>query len=142
MSTAPEGRTLYAEASLTQLPSLLKRFCDQFLTLFDIQLALFKTELKGGVKIYAKHLILTVFSALVALIGFSFLSVGLAFWANAHIRNLALSFACVGGAYLIIGVISTLAAVRRITNLAPLLDETREELERDQQWIRTGIQAR
>lgn len=84
-------------SSLSQLPSLFKRFFDQFLKLFATQVALFIAELKVGVKTYARHLILTTSSVLVALVGFSFLSIGLVFWANGHINNLAISFGCVGG---------------------------------------------
>jgi uncharacterized membrane protein YqjE len=138
MFTETGGRTAHPEcSSLSQLPFLFKRFFDQFLKLLDTQLALFKAELKGGVKIYAKHLILTISSALVALVGFSFLSLGLVFWINGHINNLAISLGCVGGAYLTIGVISALAAGRRMTNQPPVLNQTLEELERDQQWIKT-----
>jgi uncharacterized membrane protein YqjE len=138
MFTETRGRTPQTESSsLSQLPSLFKRFLDQVLKLFDTQLALFKAELKGGVKIYARHVILTISSALVALVGFSLVSIGLAFWVNAHINNLAISFGGVGGAYLTIGVISALAAVRRMTHQPPVLNRTVEQLERDQQWIKT-----
>ena len=141
MFTETGGTTARPESSsFSQLPSLLKRFFDQFLTLFDTQLALFKAELKGGVKIYARQVIFTTASALVALVGFSFVSIGLAFWVNRYFNNLAISFGCVGGAYLIIGVISALAAVRRMTHQPPVLNQTRVELERDQQWIKTETQ--
>jgi uncharacterized membrane protein YqjE len=138
MFTESGGKTAQSESSsFSQLPSLFKRFFDQFLKLFDTQLALLKAELKGGVKIYARHVILTTASALVALVGFSFLSIGLAFWVNGCFNNLAISFGCVGGAYLIIGVISALTAVRRMTHQLPVLNQTRVELEKDQQWIKT-----
>jgi len=137
MFTETGGRTAQPESSsLSQLPSLFKRFFDQFLKLLDTQLALFKVELKGAVKIYARHLILTISSGLVALVGFSFLSLGLVFWINERINNLAISFGCVGGPYLIIGAVSTLAAVRRITHPPPLLNQPLEELEKDEQWIK------
>jgi uncharacterized membrane protein YqjE len=137
MFTATGGRTAQSESSsFSQLPSLFKRFFDQLLKLFDTQLALFKAELKGGVKIYARHVILTTASALVALVGFSLLSIGLALWVNGYINNLAISFGCVGGAYLTIGVMSALAVVRRMTHQPPVLRQTRVELERDQQWIK------
>jgi uncharacterized membrane protein YqjE len=59
------------------------------------------------------------------------------FWINGNINNLAVSFGYVGGAYLIIGIISALAAVRRMTHhQPPVLNQTREELEKDQQWIK------
>ena len=132
------GRTAQPDSSsLSQLSSLIKRFFDQFLNLFETQLALLKAELKGAVKIYAKHFILVITSTLVALVGFSFLSVGLTFWVNRHINNLAISFGCVGGAYLTIGALSALAAVRRMTHQPPVLNQTLEELERNQQWIKT-----
>lgn len=137
MLTETEGNVPHAESSLSQLPALLRKFCDQFLKLFDTQLALFKTELKGAVRAYSKHLILTMASGLVALLGFSFLSIGLAFWVNGYINNLAISFGCVGGVYLTIGVTSALAAVRRMIHQPPVLNQTMEELERDQQWIKT-----
>ena len=97
-------------SSLSQLASLLKRFFDQFGNLFDTQVALFKAELKEAVRIYARPLFLAVTSVLVTLIGFSLLSLGLGlvFWVNGHIHNLAISFGCVGGAYLTIGALSTL----------------------------------
>jgi uncharacterized membrane protein YqjE len=123
-------------SSLSQLPSLFKRFFDQFLKLLDTQVALFKVELKGAVKIYARHLILTISSALVALVGFSLLSLGLVFWINGRINNLPTSFGSVGGVYLIIGVISALGAARRITNQPQVLNQTLEELEKGEQWIK------
>jgi uncharacterized membrane protein YqjE len=136
MLTETEEKVPHAESALSQLPALLKRFCDQFLKLFETQLTLFKTELKGAVRVYTKHLILTMASGLVAAVGFSFLSIGLALWVDRYINNLAISFGCVGGAYLTIGV-TALAAARRMTRQAPVLNQTREELERDQQWIKT-----
>jgi uncharacterized membrane protein YqjE len=144
MFTETGGRTAQSESSsFSQLPSLFKRFFDQFLKLFDTQLALFKAELKGGVKIYARHVILTTASAMVALVGFSLLSIGLALWVNGYINNLAISFGCVGGAYLIIGVISALTAVRRMTHQPSVLNQTLEELENDHKWItRETHQAR
>ena len=141
MITDTEVNAPHAESSRSQLPSLFNRFGDQLLRLFDTHLALFKAELKGAVKIYSKHFILTIASALVALVGFSFLSIGLVLWLNGHINNAAISFGCVGGAYLIIGVLSALAAVRRMTNQPPVFNQTLEELERDQQWIKTETQA-
>ena len=135
MFTETEGRVRHADSSLSQLPSLFKRFCDQLLRLLDTQLALLKAELKGGVKIYAKYLILTMSSALVALVGFSLLSLGLVFWVNLKIQSLPVSFSCVGGAYLSMGVISAWVAVRRMTHQPPVLNQTLQELEKDQQWI-------
>jgi uncharacterized membrane protein YqjE len=129
-----EGRTRH-ESPLSQLPSLFKRFCDQLLRLLDAQLALFKAELKAGVKIYAKHLILAMSSTLIALVGFTFLSLGLVFWVNRHTANLAISFGCVGVTYLILGFVSALVAVKRMTHQPPALNQTLEELEKDQQWI-------
>jgi uncharacterized membrane protein YqjE len=129
-----EGRTRH-ESSLSQLPSLLKRFCDQLLRLLDTQLALFKAELNAGVKIYAKHLILAMSCTLIALVGFTFLSLGLVFWVNGHTANLAISFGCVGGTYFILGFISALVTVKRMTHQPPVLNQTLEELEKDQQWI-------
>jgi uncharacterized membrane protein YqjE len=129
-----EGRTRH-ESPLSQLPSLFKRFCDQLLRLLDAQLALFKAELKAGVKIYAKHLILTMSSTLIDLVGFTFLSLGLVFWVNGHTANLAISFGCVGGTYLILGFISALVAVRRMAHQRLVFNQTLEELEKDQQWI-------
>ena len=140
MITDTDADALHAESSRSQLPSLLNRFGDQVLSLFDTHLALFKAELKGAVKIYSRHLILTISSALVALVGFSFLSIGLVFWVHGHINNLAISFGCVGGVYLTIGVLSALAAVRRMTNQSPVFNQTLEELESDQQWIKTENQ--
>ena len=136
MLTKTEEKVPNAESSLSQLPALLKRFCDQFIKLFDTQVVLFKTELKGAARVYTKHLVLTMTSGLVALVGFAFLSIGLAIWVNGYINNWAISFGCVGGAYLIIGVTLTLAAVRRMTHQPPVLNQTMEELERHQQWIK------
>jgi len=82
MTTETEGKAPHAESSRSKLPSLYGRFCDQFLRLFDSQITLFKAELKGAVKIYSKHLFLTVSSALVACLGFSFVSIGLVLWVD------------------------------------------------------------
>ncbi len=141
MSAGAEVNPPHAESSRSQLPSLFNRFGDQLLRLFDTHLALFKAEFKGAVKIYAKHLILTISAALVAMVGFFFLSVGLVLWVDAHINNVGISFGCVGGAYLTIGVLTALAAARRVTNQAPVFNQTLEELESDQQWIKTETQA-
>jgi uncharacterized membrane protein YqjE len=126
--------------SRSRLHSLFNRFGDQMLRLGDTHLALFRAELRGAVKIYSKHLILTISLGLVAGIGFSFVSVGLVLWVNAHINNLAISFCCVGGAYVTFGVLSALAAVRRMTNQPSVFSQTLVELEGDQQWIKTETQ--
>ena len=140
MITETEGKAPYAMSSRSKLPSLLNRFCDQFLRLFDSQMTLFKAELKGAAKIYSKHVFLAVSSALVACLGFSFVSIGLVLWLDGHINNLAMSFGCVGGAYLTIGVLSTRAAVKKMTGQAPVFSQTRQELESDLQWIKTVTQ--
>lgn len=137
MSTETEVKTVHAESSLAQLPSLFKRFVDQFLKLFDIQLALFKSELKDAIKIYTKQLILTAVSLLVASAGFAFLSIGLVFWVNSTLNNLGISFAGVGGAYLIIGTLSALGLVKKMINQPAAFNQTLEELQRNQQWIKT-----
>lgn len=141
MITETEGKVPYAMSSRSKLPSLFNRFCDQFLRLFDSQITLFRSELKGAVKIYSKHLFLTISSALVACAGFSFVSIGLVLWANMYINNLAISFGCVGGAYLTLGVLSALAAIKRINNQPPIFSQTRQELESDLQWIKTETQT-
>jgi uncharacterized membrane protein YqjE len=140
MSTETVAKALHSESSLAQLPSLFMRFVDQFLKLFDIQLALFKSELKEAVKIRTKPLILTAVCAIVASAGFAFLSIGLVFWVNSTLNNLAISFGSVGGAYLIIGSISALALVKKMMNQPAAFNQTREELGRNQQWIKTETQ--
>jgi uncharacterized membrane protein YqjE len=140
MSTETVVKTVYAESPLSQLPSLFKKFVDQFLRLFDIQLALFKSEVKEAVKICTRQLILTAVSAIVASAGFAFLSIGLVFWVNSTINNLAISFGSVGSAYLIIGSISALALVKRMMNQPAAFNQTLEELERNQQWIKSETQ--
>jgi len=127
-----------SSSTLTDLPKLLNRFVEQVLQLLETQFALFKAEVRDGVRSYGKNLTRTAVAGIVAVMGFALLNVGVALWLNALLQNLALSFALVGGAYFVLGSAVALVAVRKLSGQPAVLAESKRELERDKQWIKSG----
>src|SRR3982750_4592212 len=91
-----------SNALLSQLPQLFTRLLDRFVQLLNTEVALFKTELRAGVKPYAKRILLAACTALLALMGFLLLSVSLALGLNLYIQSSAFSFVLAGLIYLLV----------------------------------------
>jgi uncharacterized membrane protein YqjE len=127
-----------SNALLSQLPQLFTRLLDQFLQLLNTQVALFKTELRAGVKEYAKRILLAACAAVLALMGFLLLSVGLALGLNLYLQSPAFSFVLVGLIYLLVGSVAGIIWGKKLISQPALLTQTVRELERDRQWIKTG----
>jgi uncharacterized membrane protein YqjE len=127
-----------SNALLSQLPQLFTRLLDQFLQLLNTQVALFKTELRAGVKEYAKGFLLAACAAVLALMGFLLLSVGLALGLNLYLQSPAFSFVLVGLIYLLVGSVAGIIWGKKLISQPALLTQTVRELERDRQWIKTG----
>ena len=127
-----------SNALLSQLPQLFTRLLDQFFQLLNTQVALFKTELRAGVKQYVKRILLAACTALLALMGFLLLSVSLALGLNLYIQSPAFSFVLVGLIYLLVGSVAGVIRGKKLISQPALLTQTVRELERDRQWIKTG----
>jgi uncharacterized membrane protein YqjE len=126
-----------SNALLSQLPQLFTRLLDRFLQLLNTEVALFKTELRAGVKPYAKRILLAACTALLALMGFLLLSVSLALGLNLYIQSPAFSFVLVGLIYLLVGSVAGVFWGKKLISKPTLLTQTVRELERDRQWIKT-----
>jgi len=121
------------------LTHLFNRLFDQFKELFNTQIALLKTELREAVSSYGVKVAWAVCAGTVALVGFILLSVGLSFWLNMAIDNLALSFLIIGFLYLIIGSVAALSFAKKITEQPSVLPHTMEEVKKDKEWIKKEI---
>ena len=121
---------------LSDLPKLLNRFFDQLLDLINTQYELFKTELKEGVTAYGMRALTFGVGAIVALLGFVLLNLAVVFWLNLAVRSLAASFAIVGFVDLTIGSIGAFITAKRF-GAQRLFRESKRELERDKEWIKT-----
>jgi uncharacterized membrane protein YqjE len=76
----------------------------------------------------------------VALLGFALLNVAVVLWLDLTVRSLAASFAIVGFVDLVIGSIGAFLAAKRF-GAQRLFRESKRELERDKEWIRTESRA-
>jgi uncharacterized membrane protein YqjE len=130
------GMSIQTADSLSQL---LNRLFDQLKELFNSQVALLKTELREGVSSYGVKVAWVVCASMVALVGFILLSVGLSFWLNLAIDNLALSFLIVGFLYLIIGSVAAFSFAKKIAEQPSVLPHTIEEVKKDKEWIKKEI---
>jgi uncharacterized membrane protein YqjE len=121
------------------LSQLFNRLFDQLKELLNTQVALLKTELKEGVSDYGRKIAWVVSASVVALVGFILLSVGLSFWLNLAIDNLALSFLIIGILYLIIGSLAAVIFGKKLTQQTSVLPHTVEEVKKDKEWIKKEI---
>jgi uncharacterized membrane protein YqjE len=125
-------------SALTDLPRLLNRFVEQVLQLLETQIALLKTEIRESVDSYTKNLVRVVIAGVVGLLGFLLFNVAIALWLDTFMRNPALSFAMVGGFYLVIGGGLGYAAVSRLRTAPVSLPDSRREIERDKNWLKSA----
>ena len=121
---------------LADLPRLLNRFVEQVLQLLEAQFALARSEIREAVHSYVGRLARVAAAGVVGLVGFTLLNVGVVLWLDAYVQNRALSFALVGAAYLVLGGVVATGAARRLGEGRVLVD-TKRELERDKQWIKS-----
>src|SRR5262245_30823218 len=125
-------------SGLADLPRLLNRFVEQVLRLFETQIALVRTEVREAVGSYTKSLLRIAISAVVGLLGFVLVNVALVLWLDTYMQNLALSFGLVGGCYLVVGGILGYVAVQRMRAAPISLPDSRRELERDKNWVKSA----
>ena len=131
------GESREGDASmLSDLPRLLNRFIEQVLQLLETQFALFKAEIRDTGRAYVKSGVRIAIGVAGALVGFALLSVGIALGLAGLFGSTALSFAVVGIFYLLVAGGVAYAAARKLS-VRPALTDTKRELERDKQWIKS-----
>jgi uncharacterized membrane protein YqjE len=129
------------------LPTLFTRLTDDLTELFDAKLELLKTELKEEMTSYAGGVALIVGGAVVGVIGFGLLNVGIAFFVSMLFDSADLSPAVRYGLgfiitalfYLVIGAIIILVAKRRLAKQRIIPERSALELKRDKQWLQEEV---
>jgi uncharacterized membrane protein YqjE len=129
------------------LPTLFTRLTDDLTELFDAKLELLKTELKEEMTSYASGVALIVGGAVVGVIGFGLLNVGIAFFVSMLFDSADLSPAVRYGLgfiitalfYLVIGAIIILVAKRRLAKQRIIPERSALELKRDKQWLQEEV---
>ncbi len=132
------------DAGGESLPSLIGRLGQDIVTLLDTELGLLKLELKEDVNAYVRGSVPIGVGGIIAAVGFSLLSVAIAFLFSALFEKTllsqpvkyALGFVITGVIYLVIGAAVIIRARNRLAkqNLAP--ERSIEELEKDKQWLK------
>jgi hypothetical protein len=125
------------------LTTLFGRLTDDLTELFDAKLQLLKTELKEEMTSYAGGVSLIVGGAVVGVIGFALLNVGIAFFVSMLFNSADLSpavryglgFIITALLYLVIGAIIILVAKRRLAKQRIIPERSALELKRDKQWL-------
>ncbi len=125
------------------LTTLFARLTDDLTELFDAKLQLLKTELKEEMTSYASGASLIVGGAVIGLIGFVVLNVGIAFFVSMLFDSADLSpavryglgFIITALLYLVIGAIVILAAKRRLAKQRIIPERSALEFKRDKQWL-------
>ena len=125
------------------LTTLFGRLTDDLTELFDAKLQLLKTELKEEMTSYAGGVSLIVGGAVIGLIGFAVLNVGIAFFVSMLFDSAdlgpavryGLGFIITALLYLVIGAIIILVAKRRLAKQRIIPERSALELKRDKQWL-------
>ena len=125
------------------LTALFGRLTDDLTELFDAKLELLKTELKEEMSSYAAGASLFVGGAIVGVIGFALVNVGIAFFVSMLFNSADLSpavryglgFVITALLYLVIGAIIILVAKRRLAKSRVIPERSALELKRDKQWL-------
>ena len=129
------------------LITLFSRLTDDLTELFDAKLELLKTELKEEITSFASGSSLIVGGAVVGVIGFAFLNVGIAFFASLLFGRADLSpavryglgFIITALLYLVTGTIIILVAKRRLARQRIIPERSALELKRDKQWLQEKV---
>jgi uncharacterized membrane protein YqjE len=132
------------DAGGQSLPSLIGRLGEDIVTLLETKLGLLKLEIKEDVNAYLHGLVSVGVGGIIAAVGFSLLSVAIAFLVSALFEETllsqpvkyALGFMITGVIYLAIGAAVIIRAKDRLAkqNLAP--ERSIKELERDKEWLK------
>jgi uncharacterized membrane protein YqjE len=126
------------------LTTLFSRLTDDVTELFDAKLELLKTELKEEVSTYVGGASMILAGAVVGVVGFALLNVGIAFFVSMLFDSADLSpavryglgFIVTAFLYLVIGVIIILVAKNRLAKQRIIPKRSAIELKRDKQWLR------
>ena len=129
------------------LRTLFGRLTDDLTELFDAKLELLKTELKEEVISYGRGVALIVGGAVVGIVGFALLNVGVAFFVSMLFDGANLSpavryglgFVIAALLYLVIGVTTILVAKRRLAKQTIIPEKSALELKRDKQWLQKEV---
>ena len=129
------------------LTTLFSRLTDDLTELFDAKLELLKTELKEEMSSYAAGASLMVGGAVVGVIGFALLNVGIAFFVSMLFDSADLSqairyglgFVITALLYLVIGATIILVAKRRLAKERIIPQRSALELKRDKQWLQEKV---
>ena len=129
------------------LTTLFSRLTDDLTELFDAKLELLKTELKEEMSSYAAGALSMVGGAVVGVIGFALLNVGIAFFVSMLFNSADLSpavryglgFITTALVYLVIGAIIILIAKRRLAKTRIIPERSALELKRDTQWLQEEV---
>jgi hypothetical protein len=129
------------------LTTLFSRLTDDLTELFGAKLELLKTELKEEMISYAGGASLIVGGAVVGVIGFALLNVGIAFFVSMLFDSADLSQAVRYGLgfiitallYSVIGTIVILVAKRRLAKQRIIPERSALELKRDKQWLQEKV---
>jgi uncharacterized membrane protein YqjE len=125
------------------LTTLFSRLTDDLTELFDAKLQLLKTELKEEMTAYAAGVSLIVGGAVIGLIGFAILNVGIALFVSMLFASAdfspavryGLGFLITALLYLVIGAIIILVAKGRLAKQRIIPERSALELKRDKQWL-------
>jgi uncharacterized membrane protein YqjE len=125
------------------LTTLFTRLTDDLTDLFDAKLELLKAELKEEVNSYASGAALMMSGAVVGVVGFALLNVGIALLVSMLFNGgdlspavrYGLGFVIIALLYLVIGALIILAAKSRLAKQKIIPKRSVLELKRDKQWL-------
>jgi uncharacterized membrane protein YqjE len=125
------------------LATLFSRLTGEVTELFDAKLELLKTELKEEISTYIGGASFILAGAVVAVVGFALLNVGIAFFVSMLFDSAkfspavryGLGFIVTAFLYLVVGVTIILVAKKRLARQR-IVPKSANELKRDKQWLR------
>ena len=139
-----EKSTTGANPGGESLPSLIGRLGEDIVTLLDTKLGLLKLEIKEDVNAYVRGRVSIGVGGMIAAVGFSLLTVAIAFLVSALFEKTllgqpvkyALGFLITGVIYLVIGAAVTIRAKDRLAKQSLMPERSIEELEKDKRWLK------
>lgn len=129
------------------LPELFGRLADDLTTLFDAKLSLLRIELREEVGTYVRGLAMTAAGAVVLLVGFALVNVGIALLVSTLFENMsfgqpvryALGFLLTALIYIVAGAAVIIISKNRIAAQDIIPPRTVAELEKDKKFIEKEV---
>ena len=108
--------------------------------LLDQKLMLLRLEVEDSLGTLMRHLAVLLIGGALAGLGLVLSSIALALWIGSQVGSTIAGYALTGAGFLLAGAVLVAVRVRRgVGPQRPLAGRTMKELEKDTQWLKSGL---